>query len=720
MKKALSEHLDKISDLIDFNFFWIIFLKYRKIVFVVPILFVLLAFLISLNLQPIYKSTATLVIEPADQKITSIEEVYSPESQYNRINNQIAILKSDEVLEYILNNEDANVKFTNLFKSTPDNFIKKTFKKIFIDKSSLTTSYQKNYLKIFLKDNFDVKNIARSDVLELSFKSNNPEVGKLALTKIIESYLKYDVDSKIRVTAYANQKINSRLSELMKGMSIAENNLAKYKKENKITDIGGIKQLKIDEIKSISERMLETNKEIQINENDMISIKIAEGSVDELLAIKNLRRKKDIEAIRTNINSNENNLQSLRLIYTDDHPKVVKALDLDNSLNDQLERILKENIQELAYELSNLKNLLDLSTQALEKSKVDLQMLEEKESGMLKFAREVNLTTSLYESFLQRMKETDEAQKLQTTSVKIIKSPILPNKPIFPNILLICILAYIFSFFSLYGLLCYYELNRSVIQEPTILEALNIPVLSVLPKVDELGKGFHLFQMFIEDTKSEFSEAIRTLRTITLSKFKKHKTIVITSSFPSEGKTTIAFNLSLALAKVNKTLFIETDIRRPSVLKILGESEKKLAGFSDIITGSVDFKSTLYKIPGTELDVVSSGERRTDLTDVTNTSKLKAFYKLLNNYYEYIILDTPPIQPVSDTLLLSQAADHNILIARSQYTKMLGIRSTLKKLSNLNIKADGIILNSMDTSRSSYYGYYYYYGGYYTKGYKYA
>ena len=139
MKKGLSEHLDKLSDLIDFNFFWIIFLKYRKIVIVVPIFCVLLAFLISLNLQRVYKSTATLVIEPADRAITSIEEVYSPESEFNRINNQIAILKSDEVLEYILNNEDANVKFADLFKATPDNFIKKIFKKIFIDKSNLTT-----------------------------------------------------------------------------------------------------------------------------------------------------------------------------------------------------------------------------------------------------------------------------------------------------------------------------------------------------------------------------------------------------------------------------------------------------------------------------------------------------------------------------------------------------------------------------------------------------
>ena len=149
MKKGLSEHLDKLSDLIDFNFFWIIFLKYKKIIVFLPILFVLLAFLISLNLQPIYKSTATLVIEPEEAKIINIEEVYSPESQFNRINNQIAILKSDEVIEYILNNEDANIKFSNLFKATPHNFIKKTFNKIFIDKSKLSQTYQKSYLKNF-------------------------------------------------------------------------------------------------------------------------------------------------------------------------------------------------------------------------------------------------------------------------------------------------------------------------------------------------------------------------------------------------------------------------------------------------------------------------------------------------------------------------------------------------------------------------------------------
>ena len=90
------------------------------------------------------------------------------------------------------------------------------------------------------------------------------------------------------------------------------------------------------------------------------------------------------------------------------------------------------------------------------------------------------------------------------------------------------------------------------------------------------------------------------------------------------------------------------------------------------------------------------------------------FFDHLKQSYDYIVLDTPPIQPVSDTLFISQATDHNIIIARSRYTKLAGIRSALKKLRNVNVKIDGIIFNDLDTTKASYYGYYEY-GGYYKK-----
>ena len=86
----------------------------------------------------------------------------------------------------------------------------------------------------------------------------------------------------------------------------------------------------------------------------------------------------------------------------------------------------------------------------------------------------------------------------------------------------------------------------------------------------------------------------------------------------------------------------------------------------------------------------------------------------LKENYDYIVLDTPPIQPVSDTLFIGQATDHNLLIARSKFTKLAGIRSAVKKLKNVNVNVDGLVFNDLDTSKASYYGYYQY-GGYYRK-----
>ena len=119
------------------------------------------------------------------------------------------------------------------------------------------------------------------------------------------------MDTKIKVTNYANKQINLRLSELLINMEKAEQNLLNYKKENNLTDIGDIKILKTDQIKSVSKRIIDANRELQKKENDLTAIKLAEGNVDELLAIADLRNKKEVDAIRTNINATNNNIEAL-------------------------------------------------------------------------------------------------------------------------------------------------------------------------------------------------------------------------------------------------------------------------------------------------------------------------------------------------------------------------------------------------------------------------
>ena len=314
------------------------------------------------------------------------------------------------------------------------------------------------------------------------------------------------------------------------------------------------------------------------------------------------------------------------------------------------------------------------------------------------------------------MKETNEVKELQSSNVRIIQNALLPLSPISPNVLKITVIFYIISFSVIFMLLVYIEFNSNTVIEPSNLETLNIPVLSTLPSVKKIDKGYHLSQIFIEDVNSEFSESIRTLRTLLVAKYQKNKSILLSSTYSGEGKTTIALNTALAFSKIGKVLLVETDIRRPSVLSKTNQAdEAPTKGFSDILQGGeLTMSECIMKLPGSEIEVMVSGTRRSDLTDLTTTKQLKEFFDVLKHAYDYVIIDTPPIQPVSDTLFISQATDHNLLIARSKITKIAGIKSVIKKLKNVDVKVDGLIFNDLDTSKASYYGYYQY-GGYYNK-----
>ena len=313
------------------------------------------------------------------------------------------------------------------------------------------------------------------------------------------------------------------------------------------------------------------------------------------------------------------------------------------------------------------------------------------------------------------MKETNEVKELQSSNVKIIQSALLPISPISPNIQKIVLMVYLFSFLILFCVIVYFEFNSNTVVEPSSLESLNIPVLATLPSVKKIDKGYHLSQMFLEDVNSEFSESIRTLRTLLVAKFQKNKSLLISSTYSGEGKTTISLNAALAFSKIGRVLLVETDVRRPSVLdKTTQADEAPKAGFSDLIQGGVKISDCLMKLPGSEIEVMTSGTRRSDLTDLTTVKQLKTFFNVLKTHYDYVIVDTPPIQPVSDTLFISQATDHNMLVVRSNVSKLVGVKSVIKKLNNVQVKVDGLIFNDLDTSKASYYGYYQY-GGYYNK-----
>ena len=702
----INDKFEKTLDFIDLDPKFLISILKKYIIHIIAFVSIitLLVMLFTLNQDKKYKSQAKIVIEP-DNNIVNIQEYSTVMSENrNRINNQIAMFKSDQVLEYIIQDKENSKKFQNYFLENNQNFIQKIFKKKII--------FNINSLKAVISSSLGITNVRNSDILVLSFISTNPRVAKLALEQVINSYQRYEIDSKIEITNYANEKISDRLKILVEQMDLAQKKLSEYKKENELVDTGNVKQLKINEIQSISKRIIEAKQKYQNQQNDLLSIKVAEGDVDALLAIQDLKNRKEISDIKNLLNSNESNLESLSLIYTEKHPKIIQAKNQNESLEKQLKKILNENIEQKAFELSNLNSFIKLSNKEMEKLTDELRDIEEKESGMLKYTRELESSKKLYESFLQRIKETNEAQNLQVSKLKILESPNLPGSHFYPNPVRNSLIAFIISFLSIYALFFLREINADALKNTEAINSLNILQLGTLPHVEMDKNDIDILQKFSADNDSIFSESIRSCRAVVESKFNKNKSFLITSSNPSEGKTTFAFNLSLSLEKSNTVLFIEGDLRRPTVLSRYVGFDTKSKGLGEIISGQSELNEAINKIPGTKLGVITAGQIKIDMSDVVSKDQLKKFFDTLKINYDYIIIDSPPVQPVSDTLILAQAVDHNFFIIRAEETKTGSLMSSIKKIKSVGAKIDGIVLNDLDISGRGY-GYYNYYQSYY-------
>ncbi|QCX34859.1 CpsD/CapB family tyrosine-protein kinase [Caloramator sp. E03] len=213
----------------------------------------------------------------------------------------------------------------------------------------------------------------------------------------------------------------------------------------------------------------------------------------------------------------------------------------------------------------------------------------------------------------------------------------------------------------------------------------------------------------INNPKSVVSEAYRTLRTnIQFSSFDKNiKTIVVTSSGPGEGKSTVSSNLSAVLSQGdNKILLIDCDMRKPKIHKIFNLSNE--IGLTNLLLGEINFENAVVKIDK-NLFVLPCGTRPPNPAEIIASSKMQNFIESLKEQFNYIIIDTPPILMVTDAQILSKYADGTLLVVSSGEADKNAAVKSKELLLKVDAKILGVILNKIDTSRKGYYGYYYHY-----------
>lgn len=214
----------------------------------------------------------------------------------------------------------------------------------------------------------------------------------------------------------------------------------------------------------------------------------------------------------------------------------------------------------------------------------------------------------------------------------------------------------------------------------------------------------------IENPKSPVSESYRTLRTNIMfsSLDNKVQTIMVTSSGPEEGKTTVASNLAVIMAQSGKkTIIIDCDLRKPRLHKVFQVSNQM--GLSNYLIGETSIADVVKQTPVENLQLLPSGVKPPNPAELLGSKKMGTFVESLKKYYDYIILDTPPVVIVTDAQLVSQYADGCLLvIAAGEVDRDAPIKAK-ELLTKVNAKILGVVLNKVDENGKGRYKYYYHY-----------
>lgn len=209
--------------------------------------------------------------------------------------------------------------------------------------------------------------------------------------------------------------------------------------------------------------------------------------------------------------------------------------------------------------------------------------------------------------------------------------------------------------------------------------------------------------------KSPISEAYRGIRTNLQFANVDHnvKTIIVSSATSGEGKTTTLCNLAMTLADSDKkVMIVDCDLRKPRVHKFLEISNAQ--GVTDVLLRGEHYSTFVHKGIHPHLDVLTSGRIPTNPSELLNSEAMKAFMKQLSEDYDYVLIDSPPIIPVTDTVIMSTYIDRVILVCASGQIEVEMAKKATEKLEHVGAKILGVVLNKVKMNSKKYHYYYYY------------
>ena len=584
-----------------------------------------------------------------------------------------------------------------------------------------------------------VKRVPNSRLIEVQFEAEDPQLAAQIVNGHVQNFIEENFRSRYDATTQASNWLSAELEELRIKVQKSEDERIAYERENQIWTI--------DEKQNITtQKLADLNKSLTDAQTDLLQkqalFEIAKsGDVDQLSQVREsayisdiLRRKSEVEEQFADASAQ----------FGPTYPKVQHLLLEKQSLEEALERAKKNVVSSIEADYRTGREREDLLLVALDKQKAEANEMAEKLVQYHILEHDAESNKQLYDNLQQKLKEAGITAGLRSSNIRIVDPALVPTRPARPQKSRNILLAFLVGLVGGVGLALLREYLDNTVKSPDDIERLaGLPSLAVVPEVRSLnghggrgrsGKLLGDAQTTEEDEeesrveivsfakpKSQVSEAFRALRTSLLLSQADHppQVILVTSALPREGKTTAAVNLAVTLAQLgDRTLILDSDLRKPGVRRVLGMAVGREIGLSSYLAGVATLDEVTFPHPQIQnLVMLPTGPIPPSPADLLSSHRMRDAISYLRQKYKFIVIDSPPIMAATDAVILSALTDGVLLVVRSGTTPKEAFTRTRDLLHAVKCRLLGVVLNAVDSSAPDYYYSYRYYPYAYGYGY---
>jgi len=671
---------------------------------------------------PTYESRAALEVQGVNDNFLNAQNIsptstYSAMNESNYVQTEAEILGQDTMIEQVVR----KLKLDDLPAYQPPAKpglmgqlrVKLGFK--------APPKLPMQYAVAVAKQNLKIDPSRQSRIIRLSYQSGDPQLCADFVNTLSQIFIEQSVTARQHAAQQTEEWLSPQLAQLRTKLEKSETALDAYTRANGLMFTTGQQNLAEEKLKLLQEettraqadRITKQSQYSQLGPSQADTIMDAPAVRDYDSKIADLRRQlADMESLMT--------------------PENYKVVRLKAQL-EQLEAARKQEVQHLQERLQNDYKSAESREQSLTQTYAHqsgvVQGLSDKITHYNNLKHEVDTNRQFYESMLQRINEAGIASAVRQSNIRLVGPADYPLKPYKPNVMFNMAMGLLVSLVLGVGLVLYQEQGNQSLQTPGEASVyLRLPELGAIPKFQHHlslpqrllgGVNGHgvTARMTAANGLSYWSESFRGAVTSILSSSSNGDAphvLVLTSSLPMEGKTTVTSNLGIALAEISeKVLLIDADVRAPRLHKLFNLENKW--GLSDLLSDTDHAEERpleeLVQATGSpNLFILPAGPSTENIFGLLHSDHMERLMARFRREFQYVLLDAPPCLQVADARVMAKYADGVVLVVRANHVNRKMAMAAAQRLLLDGIPVLGTILNDWDLAGSREYGYGYGYG----------